>query len=184
MRPVSPRHRRGPCGAFGADDLRRFGLDQLQQDNPDRLPNQTRAVPARTASSNSDTADQDNAIGGLLFSVCWPFTPKIPPMTPSLIGPRRRSPQPHHATGLKPPPDSSVGHRQARYRARTSRLPHEGPASSGRRRRRSRTSIVAIAARVIPPRRKRSPTLGPARQSLTGSSSVSAQAMSAPFSRP
>ena len=36
--------------------------------------------PARNASSNSDTADWDNAIGGLLFSGAWPFTPKIPPM--------------------------------------------------------------------------------------------------------
>jgi hypothetical protein len=64
------------------------------------------------------------------------------------------------------------------------RLPHDGPGPRGRRRRRTRTSVVAIAARAIPPTTRRSPTLGPARQSLTGSSCVSAQAMSAPCSRP
>jgi hypothetical protein len=64
------------------------------------------------------------------------------------------------------------------------RLPHEAPASLGRRRRRTRTSVVAIAARAIPPTTRRSPTLNPARQLLTGSSCVSAQTISAAFSRP
>jgi uncharacterized protein with GYD domain len=73
---------------------------------------------------------------------------------------------------------------QARFRSRTRRVPHDGPGLPGRRRRRTRTSVVAIAARAIPPTTRRSPTLGPARQSLTGSSCVSAQIMSAPFSRP
>ena len=74
--------------------------------------------------------------------------------------------------------DPSVWAPASSVPARTPRVAHDGPGSLRRRRRRTRTSVVAIAARAIPPTRRKSPTPVPARQSLTGSSCVSAQIMS------
>ena len=57
---------------------------------------------------------------------------------------------------------------RARFRSRTRRVPHDGLGLLGRRRRRTRTSVVAIAARAIPPTTRRSPTLGPGTAVIDG----------------
>ena len=49
--------RLGALVAAGADHLGRFGLDQLLQHHPHRLPDQSTPSPVRNASNNSDTAD-------------------------------------------------------------------------------------------------------------------------------
>src|SRR4051794_4284247 len=59
--------------------------------------------PARNASSNSDTADWDNAIGGLLFSVCLAVHTEDPADgAPASAGHAVDHPKPHHARGLTP----------------------------------------------------------------------------------
>src|SRR4051812_18802066 len=64
--------------------------------------------PARNASSSSDTADWDNAIGGLLFSVCLAFPAEEPADGPSAsAGHAVDHPKPHHARGLTPAPAGS-----------------------------------------------------------------------------
>src|SRR3954471_14275176 len=57
--------------------------------------------PARNASSNSDTADWDNAIGGLLFSVCLAVHTEDPADGPQAsAGHAVDHPKPHHTRGL------------------------------------------------------------------------------------
>src|SRR3954451_12614341 len=58
--------------------------------------------PARNASSSSDTADWDSAIGGLLFSVCLAVHTEDPADGhPASAGHAVDDLKPHHATGLR-----------------------------------------------------------------------------------
>src|SRR3954452_16431053 len=57
--------------------------------------------PARNASSSSDTADWDNAIGGLLFSVCLAVHTEDPADgAPASASHAVDHLKPHHARGL------------------------------------------------------------------------------------
>src|SRR4051794_18601103 len=57
--------------------------------------------PARNASRSSDTADWDNAIGGLLFSVCLAVHTEDPADGhPASAGHAVDHPKPHHSRGL------------------------------------------------------------------------------------
>src|SRR3954468_14702983 len=70
--------------------------------------------PARNASSSSDTADWDNAIGGLLFSVCLAVHTEDPADGPLVsAGHAVDHPKPHQSRGLIPPTHKNQRHRAA-----------------------------------------------------------------------
>src|SRR3954447_26745342 len=84
---------RDPVRSYLAAPIRSVASASIRSCMTIRTDSRTRSTPSpvRNASSSSDTADWDKAIGGFPSVSAWPYTPKISPMAAYFTPPRRTS---------------------------------------------------------------------------------------------